>query len=178
VTLRLGPTDEVFLAVGQVVHFGQVIARKDISVQAERLRNDCVRDLEALQRRLADVRAHLQAAREDLRLAATERTRLQAGMARLVDPPLLTKEAARGRNALQAHENRVGEIVQRINLLVHEERQVEDQIHAREAQLSADLQLLARQAEVRAGFSGRITRLDREASGDSAIYEVYYRGGE
>jgi hypothetical protein len=96
-------------------------------------------------------------------------------MARLADLPLLTKEAARGRNALQAQENRVGEIVQRINLLVHEERQVEDQIRARQAQLSVDLRLLAKQAEVPAGFSGRITRLDQEANGDSVIYSVFYR---
>jgi len=175
VEFHFNPKDQVFLAEGQSVHFGQVIALRDVSIATERLQNDSARDLETMQKKLEDLATEVFQAREDLERVRADVGIRQTEAIRLSDRPLFAKELLRARTTVDAAERQVQEQQHKLDRLEHEEQWVRNQIAARSSRLAEDLALVARHAEIRAGLDGQITRIQQDAKGDSVVYGVYYR---
>lgn len=176
VELRFEATDEVLLREGDLIRFGQTIGRKSISLQAERLEQDHHWDIERIQEDLTETEAQLSETRQDLLAAEDETKALEIELLRLQAQRLFAKEYLRLQDALASAGGRRETAARKIASLEQKERRFKEQIRIRSEQLLQRIDLLHKQAEIPASFSGEIIRIDEKPENAVVVYSVLYRG--
>ncbi len=177
VELRLKPTDQILIKEGDLVEFGQVIARQDVSVALSKLDLDLRVDLDRLEDQIAETEQQLAVIEQDLDRALLNSRRLTERSTQVRNQPLLAKEAAR----IEQTQARQDDEIRALSVS-------RDTLKARRGDLRARVPVVLEQAEsrrwqiedqadVRAGFEGTIDRLQREAGASDCILRITYRSG-
>jgi inner membrane protein len=175
VQLRFKPTDQILFNEGDVIAYGQVIAREDVSIHAAKLGLDYRQDLDHLNRQLTEVEMRLSEARTNRKEAEEEKEKIQNELAELESQALFAKEHRRLQHSLAISTNRFEEASQKITTLEQKRRESKEQIAARSERHAESVVLLERQGEIRSSFNGRVVRIEREPANQAIVYSVFYR---
>ncbi|MDA2926571.1 metal-dependent hydrolase [Acidobacteria bacterium AH-259-G07] len=175
VELRFRPTDEILFAAGDVIQTGQVIGRKDISIQEEKLEGDYRREVERLNQQLRQIQIQLSEARADLIKTREEMVNLRSESKKLESQPLFAKEYLSLQDSFASASGRAEADVQKIALLEQKENQLKGQVKAESEQLADSITRLRKQAEILSSFNGEVVGIDKQPGNEVIVYSVLYR---
>ncbi|MDA2930094.1 metal-dependent hydrolase [Acidobacteria bacterium AH-259-O06] len=175
VELRFKPTDEVLFGEGHVIQAGQTIGREDICVKVEKLEQDYGRDLERLNEQLREVQIQLSQSRRRLSETRAAARRLESELASLESQALFVREYWDLQGSLASLMAQAQADDQKVAALERKERQLKAQIQARGEQLSENIEVLDKQAEIPASFRGQVVRIDKKPDNHVVVYSILYR---
>ncbi len=174
VELRLRPDDQILIAEGLDVTPGQVIALKDVSKQLRSLELQLAAETERLRADREQIELQLSAIDLELKSREAVRTKLKTQLWNLRAEALLSKEAERIDGKLREQENQVADLVARQSLLMSRRQETIGRLQSvvREADERRDI--IVREAEIEAGFEGKILRIIREAAASEVTLRISY----
>jgi len=172
IELRLHPDDQVLISEGLSVTRGQPIARRDVSKQLRNLDLQLAADTERLQADLVQIELQLSAAHQELRAREAARTELGSQLRNLRSEPLLNKETERIDGKLRDQETQVADLVARQTLLLSRRQETIRRLESVVQEAAERRDIVAREAEIKAGFDGRIVRIIREAAASEVTLRI------
>jgi len=174
VELRLRPDDQILLAEGLFVTPGQVIARKDVSKQLQNLELQLAADTQRLQADLEQVELQLSAVGLELKSREATRAELETQLRKLRSQALLSREADRIDGKLREQETQVADLVARQTLLLSRKFEATGRLQSAVCDGAERRDILVRDAEIKAGFQGRIVRIVIEAAASEITLRISY----
>ena len=175
VELRLRPDDQILISEGLDVNHGQAIARRDVSKQLRALDLQLAGDRERLQADLGQIELQLDAVEQELKSQETERAESETQLQKLISQTLLTREAERIEGKLSDQKARLANLVARRSLLLSRCIQVSARLYAIVREAAERREIISREAEIKAGFEGRIVRMVREAGASEVTLHISYQ---
>jgi|GEM_PF-4136483 len=174
VELRLQPEDQVLVAEGLEVKFGQVIARRDVSKQLQAIELQLVSETDRLRADLQQLDLQLIAVEFGLQAGVCERGEREGQVRSLRGHGLLRREANGLEEKLLDQMARINALGGQRDLLLSRRSETAGRLET-VARLAAERRAgIQREAEVRSGFEGRITRIVREPAASEVTLRISY----
>ncbi|MGI8786017.1 MAG: metal-dependent hydrolase [Acidobacteriota bacterium] len=175
VEIRFQPTDAILFRQGDVIRQGQVIGRRDITLELANLRAECAREVERLREEIREVELRLTSARDQLRLAEKEKVEREREIDQFRGTELFSKEVSRLREAADRQVARIQSEQDSLALLEQRRRELEQRVSLRAERLRQDETSVIKRAGLVASFSGKVMRIEQRAEGEMILFSVLYR---
>ncbi len=174
VELRLRPDDQILMSEGLFVTRGQSIARHDVSKQLRTLDLQLAADTERLQADFEQIELQLGVVDQELSSREAARTELETQLRALRSQALLSKEAERIGGKLREQETQVMDLIARQSMLLSRRLETTGRLQSTTREAAERRDIVAREAEVKAGFEGKILRIIHEAAGSEVTLHISY----
>jgi multidrug efflux pump subunit AcrA (membrane-fusion protein) len=170
----LRPDDQVLIAEGIHVVAGQPIALRDVSKQLKTLELQLAEERARLQADLEQIGLQINAMEQEMESREIERDELERRLRAVRDQALLSKEAGKIEGALIEQKKHLEELAGRRSLLVTRRMEILERLQAVARQAVERRHIIAREAEIKAGFAGKIVRIMREAAASEVTLRISY----
>ncbi|MFB3904938.1 MAG: metal-dependent hydrolase [Acidobacteriota bacterium] len=175
VELRVRPDDRLLISEGDDVSHGQPIAVRDVSKQLRTLALQLQEEATRLQADLEQIEIQIRATEREMHSRELERAELERRLLPVRAEPLLNKEADKLEKALVEQKTRLEDLAGRRSLLLSRRTDISGRLQSVAREAAERREIILKEAEIKAGFAGRIVRIIRESAASEITLRISYQ---